>query len=234
MGVLEGKKAAIFGVANDHSIAWAIARAMREAGAELALSYAGEALERRVRPLAASIGVDTVLPCDVASDSDIAGVFEALRQCWGGLDVLVHAVAFAPRDALKGRFLDTSRDDFRVALEISAYSLIALSRAAAPLMEGRRGAVVTLTYLGAERVFPNYNMMGVAKAALESSVRYLASRSRPCRHSRQRHFGRADSDSLCRRRCRLSRHAAPPRRRRRLAPQRVRRGGGADRAVPLQ
>lgn len=174
MGLLNGKKAAIFGVANDHSIAWAIARAFHGEGAELALTFPNDAIEKRVRPLAESLGVETVLPCDVLDDAQIDATFAALRERWGGLDVLVHAVAFAERDDLKGRFVDTSRAGFKVALEVSAYSLVALSRAAAPLLEGRGGSILTLTYLGSQYAMPNYNVMGVAKAALESSVRYLA------------------------------------------------------------
>ncbi len=172
--MLAGKKAVVFGVANDHSIAWAIAQAMHAAGAEIALSYAGAPLEKRVRPLAESLGVELVLPCDVSSDADVDKTFVALRERWGGLDILVHAIAFAVREDLKGRFIDTSRQGFHVALDVSAYSLLALARAAAPLMAGRRGSILTLTYLGSQRALPNYNVMGVAKAALEATVRYLA------------------------------------------------------------
>jgi enoyl-[acyl-carrier protein] reductase I len=174
MGLLEGKKAAIFGVANDHSIAWAIARALRAEGAELALTYPNEAIEKRLRPLAASIDVATVLRCDVTRDADIAATFAALRERWGHLDALVHAVAFAGRDELKGAFLETSRAGFALALDVSAYSLVALARAAVPLFGPEGGAVLTLTYLGSQFVVPSYNVMGVAKAALEACVRYLA------------------------------------------------------------
>ena len=173
MGLLANKTALIFGVANDHSIAWAIGQALHREGADLAFTYVGESIERRVRPLAASLGVDRVLPCDVTKDEEIAATFAALREQWGRVDVVIHAVAFALRDELKGRFLHTSRDGFHVALDISAYSLVAIARAAEPLMPAG-GSVLTLTYLGAERVLPNYNVMGVAKAALEASVRYLA------------------------------------------------------------
>jgi enoyl-[acyl-carrier protein] reductase I len=169
-----GKRAVILGVANDHSIAWAIARAFRNAGAELALTYPNEAIERRVRPLAESIGADIVLPCDVTRDEEIAAMFGALGERWGSLDVVVHAVAFALREDLKGRFLDTSRQGFQVALDVSAYSLVAVTRAAEPLLAERRGSVLTLSYFGAEKVIPHYNVMGVAKAALEACVRYLA------------------------------------------------------------
>jgi enoyl-[acyl-carrier protein] reductase I len=172
---MTGKRAAIFGVANDHSIAWAIAQRFRAAGAELALTYPNEAIEKRVRPLAESLGVDLVLPCDVTDDAQIGGVFAALRERWpDGLDAVVHSLAFAGRDELKGRFVDTSRDGFRLALEVSAYSLVAVARAAEPLLAARRGSLVTMTYYGAEKVIPNYNVMGVAKAALETCVRYLA------------------------------------------------------------
>lgn len=174
MPLLDGKRAIIFGVANDHSIAWAIARAFAREGATLALTYVNEAIEKRVRPLAAELAVTTVLPCDVSRDEDIAATFAALREQWGTLDILVHAVAFAQRDDLKGRYLDTSRGGFRVALDISAYSLVAVARAAEPLLAASRGSILTLSYFGAEKVVAGYNVMGVAKAALEASVRYLA------------------------------------------------------------
>jgi enoyl-[acyl-carrier protein] reductase I len=173
MPLVADKKAIVFGVANDHSIAWAIARALQREGAELAFTYVGEGIERRVRPLAQSLGVRLVLPCDVARDDDIAATFAALKEQWGRVDIVIHAVAFAPRDALKGRFVDTSRSGFQIALEVSAYSLVAIARHAEPLMPAG-GSVLTLTYLGAEKVLPGYNVMGVAKAALEASVRYLA------------------------------------------------------------
>jgi enoyl-[acyl-carrier protein] reductase I len=174
MALLDGKKAVILGVANDHSIAWAIAQAFAREGAELALTYAGEAIEKRVRPLAASLGVETVLPCDVTSDEQIGAAFDALGAQWGGLDIVVHAVAFAQREDLKGRFIETSRDGFRTALDVSAYSLVAIARAAEPLLARQHGAMLTLSYFGAEKVIAGYNVMGVAKAALEACVRYLA------------------------------------------------------------
>lgn len=173
MPLLENKKAIVFGVANDHSIAWAIAQAMHREGAELALTYVGEAIEKRVRPLAESLGVTIVLPCDVSKDEDIAVTFAALREQWGRVDIIVHAVAFAPREELKGRVLHTSRSGFQLALDISAYSLLAIARCAEPLLPAG-AAVLTLTYFGAEKVLPNYNVMGIAKAALEACVRYLA------------------------------------------------------------
>jgi enoyl-[acyl-carrier protein] reductase I len=173
MGLLNGKRAVVFGVANDHSIAWAISQAFHREGADLALTYVGENIERRVRPLAEGLGVEVVLPCDVSRDEDVAATFETLRERWGALDIVVHAVAFALREELKGRFVDTSRTGFQVALDVSAYSLVSIARHAAPLMpEG--GAVLTLSYFGAEKVIPHYNVMGVAKAALEACVRYLA------------------------------------------------------------
>jgi len=173
MTLLDGKKALVFGVANDHSIAWGIARALHEHGALVGFSSVESLIERRVRPLAASIGSTFVEPCDVASDDDIRRVFERWGEAHGELDVLVHALAFAKREDLDGAFVDTSRDGFALALDISAYSLVALTREARPLL--RRGAsVMTLTYYGAEKVVANYNVMGVAKAALEASVRYLA------------------------------------------------------------
>ncbi|HET7619130.1 MAG TPA: enoyl-ACP reductase [Vicinamibacterales bacterium] len=172
---LTGKSGLIVGVANKRSIAWAIAQAAASAGARLALTYQGERLEENVRELAATLTDPLVLPCDVTDDAQIARVFEEIDGRFGGLDFLVHGAAFAPREELSNPFVETSRDGFRLSLDISAYSLIALARGALPLMERRGGgSIVTLTYLGAERVFPNYNVMGVAKAALEASVRYLA------------------------------------------------------------
>ncbi len=174
MGLLSGKKAVIFGVANEKSIAWAIAQAFKREGAELALTYANDTIAKRVHPLADSIGVDLVLPCDVRSDADIKTVFGEIGKVWGGFDILVHSIAFASKEELKGSFLNTTREGFAMALDISAYSLVALAKEAAPLMEGRHGSIVTMTYYGSTKVFPNYNVMGVAKAALEASVRYLA------------------------------------------------------------
>jgi enoyl-[acyl-carrier protein] reductase I len=174
MGLLDGKKAVIFGVANDKSIAWAVARAFHREGAELAFTYAGEAFEKRVRPLAESLGATMVLPCDVSSDDDIRRVFAEIGERWGGLDILVHSIAYANKEELKGSFLATSREGFATALDVSAYSFIALMREAHPLMLGRDACAVTMSYYGGQKVFPSYNVMGVAKAALEMSVRYLA------------------------------------------------------------
>jgi enoyl-[acyl-carrier protein] reductase I len=173
MGLYDGKTALIFGVANRHSIAWGIAQAMHEQGAELAFSYADERLERRVRPLAESVGATFVEECDVTDDAAIDRVFERVEAAYGTIDVLVHSIAYADREDLGGRFVDTSREGFKLALEISAYSLVALARRAEKLMPNG-GAIMAMTAIGGERVLPNYNVMGVAKAALESSVRYLA------------------------------------------------------------
>jgi enoyl-[acyl-carrier protein] reductase I len=173
MGLMDGKTALIFGVANDHSIAWGIAKAFHEQGAKLGFSYAGEALERRVRPLAESVGSDFVEPCDVTKDEDIEQVAQRARQAFGEIDVLVHAVAFANRDALTGPYYNTSRVDFHQAMDISVYSFTALARAFQPFLRPG-GALLTLSYYGAQKVSPHYNVMGVAKAALEASVRYLA------------------------------------------------------------
>ena len=174
MEILKGKKGAIFGVANDKSIAWGIAEMLHEEGAELAFTYAAEILEKRVRPLAEKIGSKIILPCDVTKDDEIKQVFQSIGQEWGGLDFLVHAIAYANKEDLTNPYIETSREGFHLALDISSYSLVALSRHAAALMEGRQGAILTMTYMGSEKVIPNYNVMGIAKAALEASVKYLA------------------------------------------------------------
>jgi enoyl-[acyl-carrier protein] reductase I len=173
MGLLTGKTALIFGVANDHSIAWGIAQAFAREGARLAFSYAGEALERRVRPLAASVNAAFVEACDVTRDEDIAALFQKAEAALGEIDILVHAIAFAGREELSGPYYNTSRAGFHQAMDISVYSFTALARAALPLMRPN-GALLTLSYLGAVKAVPHYNVMGVAKAALEASVRYLA------------------------------------------------------------
>jgi enoyl-[acyl-carrier protein] reductase I len=173
MGLLEGKKVLIFGVANDRSIAWGIAEAMHRHGAEIGFSYAGEALGKRVRPLAEKLGVTFVEQCDVGSDEQIEQVFAKAGEHFGHIDILVHAVAYAKKDEISGRFIQTSREGFRLALDISAYSFIALTKAAVPLL--RPGSsILTLSYYGAQKVIGRYNAMGVAKAALETSVRYMA------------------------------------------------------------
>ena len=174
--LLEGKQGLILGVANKRSIAWGIARSVAREGARLALTYQGERLEENVRELAAELKDPLILPCDVSRDQDLSTLAESVQKEFGGLDFVVHAVAFAQREDLDGEFLKTSREGYRLAQDISSYSLTALARVTAPLMEGRGGgSIVTLSYLGGERVVPHYNVMGVAKAALEMSVRYLAS-----------------------------------------------------------
>lgn len=173
MGLLDGKNALIFGLANKDSIAWGITQAMHNEGATIGISYAGEMLERRVKPLAESINVDFVEMCDVNNDAEIDATFEKAKARFGKIDILIHSVAYAEREDLKGQFLTTSRKGFVTALETSAYSLVALTQRAAPLMTDG-GSIIALTYYGAEKVMPGYNVMGVAKAALEASVRYLA------------------------------------------------------------
>ncbi len=171
--LMQGKKGLIMGVANNRSIAWGIAQAVQAHGAELAFTFQGEALEKRVRPLAASVGSDIVLPCDVTDVDSVDAVFAAIEQRWGRLDFLVHAIAYSDKDQLKGRYVDTTRENFLKTMDISCYSFTKVCRRAAPLMTDG-GSLVTLTYAGSERVMPHYNVMGVAKAALEASVRYMA------------------------------------------------------------
>ncbi|MCL4125267.1 UNVERIFIED_CONTAM: hypothetical protein GTU68_056327, partial [Idotea baltica] len=172
---LKGKKYLVLGVANKKSIAWAISTALKEQGAELAFTYVNEAIEKRVRPLAEEIGVTNIYPCDVSKDEEIEKLFASLKEDWGTIDGVVHAVAYAEREDLANSFYLTSKSGFQTAMDVSVYSLIAISKYAKPLMEESGGSIITLSYLGAERVVKNYNVMGVAKAALESSVRYLAS-----------------------------------------------------------
>lgn len=175
MGIAEGKRALVVGLANDKSLAWSVIQELRAQGAEVALTFQGEVLEKRVRPLASQVAATVIGELDVTDDAQMAAVFAELGRLWGGVDMLVHAVAFAEREDLRDRFLSVSRTNFARALEISAYSLVALARHAEPLMEARGGgSIVTLSYLGAVRAVPNYNVMGVAKAALEACVRYLA------------------------------------------------------------
>lgn len=173
MGLLSGKTAMIFGLANERSIAWGITKAFYDHGATLGISYAGEALERRVKPLAEQVGCTFVESCDVSSDEQIRAVAEKAQQTFGSVDIMVHAIAFANRDELTGPYYNTSREGFHLAMDISVYSLTALARAFQPFIRPG-GALLTLSYYGAEKVSPNYNVMGVAKAALEASVRYLA------------------------------------------------------------
>ena len=176
MALLSGKKILVTGLLSNRSIAYGIAKCAKREGAELAFTYQNERFRERVMEMARELGSQIALPCEVTSDAEIGALFEALGKKWDGLDGLVHAIAFAPREAIAGDFLDgISREAFRQAHDISAYSFPALAKAAAPMMRGRQGALLTLTYLGAERVVPNYNTMGLAKASLEASVRYLAS-----------------------------------------------------------
>ncbi len=173
--LLEGKHALILGVANKRSIAWSISQALADAGATLAFTYQGERLEENVRELAGSVKSPLVVPCDVSKDEEIDSLFETVGRELGGLDILVHCIAFAQRQDLEGEYVATTRDGFRIAQDVSAYSLVALARGAMPLMVKRGGgAIVALTYLGSERVIPKYNVMGAAKASLEASIRYLA------------------------------------------------------------
>jgi enoyl-[acyl-carrier protein] reductase I len=174
MPLLDGKTGIVFGVANKRSIAWAIAQAWHKEGAKLAFTYQGERVKENVAELAGTFGADTlILPCDVTKDDEIANVFKTVGEKFGKLNLLLHSVAYAPKDALEGEFVNTTRDAFRVAHDVSAYSLVALARAAAPLMTDG-GSIVAMSYYGAEKVVPHYNVMGVAKAALEASTRYLA------------------------------------------------------------
>jgi enoyl-[acyl-carrier protein] reductase I len=171
--MMAGKKGLVMGVANERSIAWGIAKACHEQGAKVAFTFQGEALETRVRPLANSIGAEIIEPCDVTNAASIDATFAEIEKKWGGIDFLVHAIAFSNKDELRGRYLDTSPENFQLTMNVSCYSLTAVAQRAVPLMKNG-GSILTLTYYGAERVIPHYNVMGVAKAALEASVRYLA------------------------------------------------------------
>ncbi len=171
--LMDGKRGLVMGVANDRSLAWGIARALAEHGAELAFTYQGEALGKRVTPLAESVGSDFVLPCDVTDDASVEAVFSSIDEKWGSMDFLVHAIAYSDREELKGRYIDTTLDNFAMTMGVSCFSFTALCKRAEPLMT-HGGSALTLTYYGAEKVMPHYNVMGVAKAALEASVRYLA------------------------------------------------------------
>ena len=173
-GLMEGKRGLIMGLANDKSLAWGIAKRLAEHGAQLAFSYQGEALEKRVRPLAESLGSDFLLECDVSSMAALDGAFDRLRTRWDTLDFVVHAIGFSDKNELRGKYVDTSLENFLMTMNISAYSLVAVTKRAAEMMPESGGSVLTLTYYGAEKVVPHYNVMGVAKAALETSVKYLA------------------------------------------------------------
>ncbi|MDF1726932.1 MAG: enoyl-ACP reductase FabI [Sulfitobacter sp.] len=171
--LMRGKRGLIMGLANDKSIAWGVARSLADAGAELAFSFQGDALRKRVEPLAAQLGSDIVLPCDVGDEDSIDALFASLKETWGGLDFVVHAIGFSDKSELRGRYVDTSRGNFAMSMDISVYSFTAVMQRAEKMM-GPGGAALTLTYYGAEKVMPHYNVMGVAKAALEASVKYLA------------------------------------------------------------
>ena len=172
-GIMQGKRGIVMGVANDRSIAWGIANAIAKQGAEIAFTYQGEALQKRVTPLAESVGSDIVIPCDVSNDEAIDKTFNLLKEKWNSIDFLVHAIAYSDKEELKGEYVDTTRENFYKTMDISVYSFTAVAQRAAAMMPNG-GSMITLTYYGAEKVMPHYNVMGVAKAALESSVRYLA------------------------------------------------------------
>jgi enoyl-[acyl-carrier protein] reductase I len=172
-GLMTGKRGIIMGVANDRSLAWGIAKSLHDAGAEIAFSYQGEALEKRVRPLAASLGQDFLIPCDVSDMASVDACFEALKARWPTIDFLVHAIGYSDKEELRGRYVDTSLENFLLTMNISCYSFTAVAKRAEPMMPAG-GAMITLTYYGAEKVIPHYNVMGVAKSALETSVQYLA------------------------------------------------------------
>ena len=172
-GIMKGKRGIVMGVANDRSIAWGIAKAVAEQGAEIAFTYQGDALEKRVRPLAETVGSNIIIPCDVSSDEAIDETFNLLKEKWDTIDFVVHAIAYSDKEELKGEYVDTTRENFYKTMDISVYSFTAVAQRAAKMMPNG-GSMITLTYYGAEKVMPHYNVMGVAKAALESSVRYLA------------------------------------------------------------
>ena len=193
-GLMAGKRGLILGVANNRSIAWGIAKACADQGAELALTYQGEAFKKRVEPLAAELGAHVAGHCDVTEAASLDAVFEYVAKQWGKLDFLVHAIAFSDKEELDGRYVETTRDNFLRTMDISVYSFTTIAKRAEPLMTDG-GSLLTLTYYGAEKVMPHYNVMGVAKAALEASVRYLAVDLGGNRHPRQRDLGRSDQDA---------------------------------------
>ncbi|WP_029552055.1 enoyl-ACP reductase FabI [Thermocrinis jamiesonii] len=174
MGLLSGKRALITGIANERSIAYGIAKSFHREGAQMAFTYANEKLKKRVEDIAKEFGSELVFECDVSKDEHILALKDWLQKEWGSLDIIVHSIAYAPKEEFKGGVIDTSREGFKVAMDVSVYSLIALTKALLPLMEGRNGSIITLSYYGAEKVVPHYNVMGIAKAALECTVRYLA------------------------------------------------------------
>ncbi len=205
--LMQGRRGLIMGVANERSLGWGIAAACAAQGAELAFTFQGDALERRVRPLAASVGSALVFPCDVSDESSIDTAFGALKEAWGGLDFLVHAISFADRNYLRGRYLDTPRAAFLYSMDVSCYSFTAVAQRAVPMMHPG-GSLLTLTYLGAERWTPHYNVMGVAKAALEASVRYMAADLGSDGNPRQCDQRRPDQDAGCLRDWRFPLHPA--------------------------
>ena len=232
--VLSDAVGLVVGVANKRSISWAIASAAAAAGARLALTYQSPRLEENVRELAVSLSDPLIVQCDVTNEAELDGVFKAIAERYGRLDFLVHGVAFADHDDLARPFVQTERAGFLKALDISVYSLVALTRRAAPLMAPRGGSILTLTYLGADRVFPNYNVMGVAKAALEATVRYLASDLGPDEHSRERHLGRSYQDAGGIRHFRLLEDSRNLSRTRATAPHHRGRGGRRRGRVPAR
>ena len=234
MGFLRGKRALIVGVATDRSIAWGIAQAMHREGAELAFRYANDRLKERVEPLAALARLASAMPLDVTVDEQIDAAFGRLQSEWGQLDILVHAVAFAPREAITGSFVDTTtREAFRIAHDVSSYSFTALARAAQPLMAGRHGAMLTLSYLGAVRSIPNYNVMGLAKASLEANVRFLAADLGP-QGIRVNGISAGPIKTLsARRHSGVSQDAEPRRQGRAAPPQRDARGRRQRRHLPV-
>ena len=229
--LMSGKRGLVMGVANDHSIAWGIAARSRPHGAELAFTYQGEALGKRVHPLARSVNSSLVLPCDVEDLASVDAVFVALSEAWGSLDFVVHCIGYSDRNELKGRYAETSRENFVRTMVISAFSFTEIAKRAAALMPNG-GAMLTLTFGGATRVMPNYNVMGVAKAALEASVRYLAADFGPGGNSSQRHLGRSDSHVGGRRHHRRALHVQLPARPLALATHGYDRGCRGLRALP--
>ena len=234
MGFLHGKRALITGVLSQRSIAWGIANAMHREGAQLAFTYVSENLKNRVDEAAATFASNIVLPCDVTRDGDISALFEQLGTHWDGFDILVHSIGFAPREALQGEFLDgLTRENFAIAHDISSYSLAALAKAARPLMKGRGGSILTLTYLGAERSLANYNVMGLAKASLEANVRYLAYNLGPEGTRVNAISAGPDQDAGRVRHRELPQDARTRRAKRAAAAQRVDRGSRQRRRLPV-
>ena len=230
-GVMRGKRGLIMGVANNRSLAWGIASAARAAGAELALTYQGDALKKRVEPLAAELNAHVAGHCDVTEAATMDAVFRSVEEKWGGLDFLVHAIAFSDKDELTGRYVDTTADNFQKTMLISCYSLTALAQRAEKLMAAG-GSILTLTYYGAEKVMPHYNVMGVAKAALEAIAPLSRGRPRAEGDPRQRHLGRADQDARRLRHRRLPLYPEVERAQRAASPHRHDRGRRTRRALP--